>query len=143
MAVAPGVLLGVVLGALAAWASTGTFAGTGATGGSEIHVVFQIHTKPSLANDSIFVSSAQLTFECSSVTYETLQGGSTSSPRTSLDNITVKLDADGNTAVTLDGVDCAPGTAIVEADLTGAPYYTAIATLTDRATCRQETRPHG
>ena len=90
----------------------------------------QIHTKAALANDAIFINSSQLTLECSSVTYETLQGGSPAAPRTSANNITVFLDDDGNTAVTVDGVNCSPGTALIEADLTTAPYYTATATLT-------------
>ena len=129
LAFAPGVFLGVVLGALAAWASTGPSAGIVGTVGAEVHVVLQIHTQPSFANDSVLVQSSQLTFECASVTYETLQGGSTSSPRTSLDSITVILDSDGNADLTVDAVNCAPGTAIVEADLAAAPYYTATATL--------------
>ena len=77
----------------------------------------------------ILVDSSQLTFECSSVTYETLQGGSTASPRTSANSIIVVLDSDGNTAVTVDAANCAPGSAIIEADLTVAPFYTATTTL--------------
>ena len=75
-AIAPGVILGVVFGALAVLASSGTASAAGQVG-AEIHVVMQIHTKPSLANDSIYVESAQLNFMCASVTYETLQGGTT------------------------------------------------------------------
>ena len=63
------------------------------------------------------------------MTYETLQGGSTASPRTSPNSITVILDADGNADLTVDALNCAPGTAIIEADLNAAPYYTAVATL--------------
>ncbi len=129
LACAPGVFLGVVLGALAAGASPGPSAGIVATSGAEVHVVLQIHTAPSFANDSILVQSSQLTFECASVVYETLQGGSTSSPRTSPNSITVILDSDGNADLTVDAVNCAPGSAIVEADLVAAPYYTATATL--------------
>jgi len=127
MAIAPGVFLGVVLGALAAWASAGPVAGPAVSVGAAVHVVVQIHTKASLANDSIFISSSQLTLECSSVTFETLQGGSPAAPRTSANSITVLLDGDGNTAVTVDAVNCSPGTALIEADLTTAPYYTATA----------------
>ncbi len=130
LAIAPGVFLGVVLGALAAWGSPAPMAGTAGTVGAAVHFVLQVHTKASLANDSILIDSSQLTLECSSVTFETLQGGSPASPRTSANSITVLLDDDGNTAVTIDAVNCAPGTAIIEADLTTAPYYTATAKLT-------------
>jgi hypothetical protein len=125
MAIAPGIFLGVVLSALAAWGSPAPTANIVATAGAEVHVVLQVHTNASLANDPILISSSQLVSRCSSVTYETLQGGSTSSPRTSPDQITVILDDDGNTAVTVDAVNCAPGPSTVEADLTVAPYYTA------------------
>jgi uncharacterized repeat protein (TIGR01451 family) len=128
--IAPGIFLGVFLAALAAWVGATAASGNGATSGSQVHVVLQIHTKPGLANDSIVVDSTQLTFECSSVTYETLQGGSTAAPRTSLNSIVVVLDSDGNAAVTVDAVNCAPGTAVVEAALTVAPFYDAQTKLT-------------
>jgi len=127
--IAPGIFLGVFLAALAVWSGGNATAGPAPTVGSAIHVVLQIHTKASLAKDSIFIESPQLSFECSSVTFETLQGGSTSAPRTSPNNIIVVLDSDGNTAVTVDAVNCAPGTAVIEADLTVAPFYTATTTL--------------
>ena len=59
LAIAPGVFLGIVFGALALWTS-GAAAGNGATVGSEVHAVLQIHTKPNLANDSVLVDSSQL-----------------------------------------------------------------------------------
>src|SRR5579863_3315618 len=97
--IAPGIFLGVFLAALAGW--WGGSAGAVPIVGSEVHVVLQIHTKASLAKDSIFIDSPQLSFECSSVTFETLQGGSPAAPRTSANNIIVVLDSDGNTAVTV------------------------------------------
>jgi hypothetical protein len=44
-------------------------------------------------------------------------------------NIQVVLDDDGNVTVSLTGIDCAPGTSVIEADLTVAPFLTALTTL--------------
>ena len=39
------------------------------------------------------------------------------------------LDDDGNVTVVVDGTDCAAGTDLIEADMTGAPYLTATTSL--------------
>ena len=48
----------------------------------------------------------------------------------SFDEITAVLDDDGNATVDVAGLDCAPGTDVIEADLEQAPYLTALTTLT-------------
>src|SRR5580658_3237092 len=129
LAIAPGIFLGVLFAALALW--PGGDASAVATAGSQVHFVLQIHTKPGLANDSVFIQSQQLNSACSagSVTYETLQGGSTAVPVTSPGSITVVLDSDGNAAVAVDAVNCASTTVTIDANVTTAPYYLATTTL--------------
>jgi uncharacterized repeat protein (TIGR01451 family) len=101
-----------------------------AASGSQVHAVIQVETSPSYAGDTVHISSSQLQDSCDGViTFETLQGGSTIAPRTSLDSIDVILDDDGNVTVVVDGADCAPGSDLIEADLTGAPYLTATTDL--------------
>ena len=39
------------------------------------------------------------------------------------------MDDDGNVTVSLTGIDCAPGTSLIEADLVRSPYLTAEASL--------------
>jgi hypothetical protein len=48
---------------------------------------------------------------------------------TTVNNIQVALDDDGNATVGVVGMDCAPGTSVVEADLEVAPFLTALTTL--------------
>jgi uncharacterized repeat protein (TIGR01451 family) len=101
-----------------------------AAGGSQVHAVIQVETSPSYAGDPVDISSSQLQSACGgTITFETLQGGSTTTPRLSIDSITVVLDDDGNVTVVVDAPDCAPGTDLVEADLTVAPFLTATTTL--------------
>jgi len=98
--------------------------------GSAVRAVVEVHTSPSFAGDAVHIDSSQLQSSCKGhITFETLQGGSTVAPRISANNIIVILDDDGNVTVTVNGVDCAPGTDVVEADLTVAPFLTALTTL--------------
>jgi len=100
------------------------------TGASEIHAVIQVETSPSFAGDAVNIDSSQLSSSCAGVHFENLQaGGTTSSPHETTDNIQAILDNDGNATVVVEGWDCAPGTDVVEADLTVAPFYTALTTL--------------
>jgi nitrous oxidase accessory protein NosD len=102
-----------------------------APSGPEVSAVVQVQTSPSYAGDPVLISSSQLKASCGGgVTFETLQLGSTLSPRTSPNSITVVLDGDGNATVVVTGVDCAPGSDLVEADLTVAPYLTETTTVT-------------
>ncbi len=102
--------------------------------GSQVHAVIQVETSPSYAGDLVQVSSSQLSDSCQgTVLFETLQGGSTTSPRVAINVITVALDDEGNATVVVDASGCAPGSDLVEADLTGAPYLTATTILDVKA----------
>jgi len=92
------------------------------TNQSNLLAIVQVETSPPFAGDSVELSSSQLQATCTggSGFGEFVGGGPTA---------TVTLDDDGNATVFLVGTDCAPGTSVVEADLTVAPYYTALATL--------------
>jgi hypothetical protein len=100
------------------------------TGQSEIHAVIQVETSPSFAGDAVNIDSSQLSSSCAGVHFENLQnGGTTSNPHETTNNIQAILDNDGNATVVVEGWDCAPGTDVVEADLAVAPFYTALTTL--------------
>ncbi len=91
------------------------------TGQSVVEAIVQVETSPSLAGDPVDFSSAQFENTCGTsffISYAT-EGAS----------ITAPLDNEGNVTVVLVGVDCAPGSSIVEASLVSAPYYTATETL--------------
>jgi len=96
------------------------------TGQSEIYAVVEVETSPSLSGDPVTVSSTQLAAVCGgAVLFGSLQPGANYSP----DSVTVVLDADGSATVSLYGIDCAPGTSVISADVGVAPYYTALGTL--------------
>jgi hypothetical protein len=98
--------------------------------GSQVHAVIQVETSPAYAGDHVIISSSQLEASCGgTILFETLQGGLTTAPRRSFDSINVVLDDDGNVTVVVDGNDCAAGSDLVDADLTTAPYLTALTTL--------------
>jgi len=100
------------------------------TGGSQVHAVIQVETSPAYAGDSVNISSSQLQASCGGqILFETLQRGSTVAPHRTFNSITVVLDDDGNVTVVVDGANCAAGTDLIEADLTGAPYLTATTSL--------------
>jgi len=101
---------------------------------SNINVVVQVETSPSFAADDVSISSSQLFASCALVYIATEQAsgpypyyGATYSTNAPL---TVALDDDGNVTVEIDGIDCAPGSDVIEADMEVAPYYTALGTLT-------------
>jgi hypothetical protein len=88
---------------------------------SDVMAIVQVETSPSFAGDSVELSSSQLQSACTEgASFAGIAHGITT---------TVTLDDDGNATVYVFGYDCAPGTSVVEADLTVAPYYTALATL--------------
>jgi len=101
------------------------------TGASEIHAVIEVGALPNFAGDAVNIDSSQLSASClNGVTYENLQlGGTTGSPHTSTNSISVIFDNDANATVVVDGTDCAPGTDVVEADLEVAPFVTVLSTL--------------
>jgi hypothetical protein len=99
------------------------------TGSSAIAVVVQVESSPSFAGDTVDITSSQLEATCTEfigfiqpLAEETMGGGA---PLV----VPVTLDDDGNAAVALFGQNCAPGSSVVEASLTVAPYYTALGTL--------------
>jgi hypothetical protein len=102
---------------------------------SNVNVVVQVETSPLFAGDPVSISSSQLFASCDGPVYLTTEQasgpipyiGSTESESAPL---TVTLDNDGNATVEVDGYDCAPGNDLIEADLIGAPYTTAVSTLT-------------
>jgi hypothetical protein len=106
------------------------------TGQSEIHAVLQVETLPSFAGDTVNIDSSQLSASCRTLTFENLQvpGGGPAqtvppTPNVQLNRIDAVLDNDGNATVVVDGIDCAPGTSVIEADLEAAPFITAFGTL--------------
>jgi uncharacterized repeat protein (TIGR01451 family) len=99
-------------------------------GGEQLRAVIEVSTSPSYAGDPVLIASSQLQSSCQGhITFETLQGGSTVAPRTSANSITVILDDDGDATVVVTGSNCAPGTDVIDSDLTVAPYLTAITTV--------------
>jgi hypothetical protein len=89
------------------------------TGQSNILTVVQVETSASFAGDPVLISSSQLLASCGF--FEFGDDAPTD---------TVFLDDDGNADATFFGQDCAPGTDVVDASMTAAPYLTAIGTLT-------------
>jgi hypothetical protein len=98
------------------------------TGQSEVHAIIEVETLPSFAGDVVSVSSSQLNASCANVFYTSIADGDAAENPVE-DEITAVLDDDGNVTVDVAGIDCAPGTSVVEADLEQAPYLTALTTL--------------
>ena len=105
------------------------------TGQSEVHVIIQVETLASYAGDTVNIDSSQLSASCGTLTFENLQvpgGGPQTVPPTPNvvpNRIDAVLDIDGNATVVADGIDCAPGCNVIEADLEVAPFITALTTL--------------
>ncbi|HVC70936.1 MAG TPA: hypothetical protein VNC61_11840 [Acidimicrobiales bacterium] len=96
------------------------------TGMSEIHAVVEVKTSPSFADDTVNIASSQLAAVCGGAI---LFGSLQPNVNFSADSVQVALDADGNATVSLYAIDCAPGPSLIEADLTVAPFLTALTTL--------------
>jgi hypothetical protein len=96
------------------------------TGQSEIRAVIQVETNPSLAGDPVDIESSQLAASCGGAI---LFGSQNPSAVYTPDSVLVTLDDDGNVTVNVYGIDCAPGDAVIAADLVDAPYSSAITTL--------------
>jgi hypothetical protein len=108
----------------------GAYDTDGHSTGSQVRAVVQVHTSPSYAGDPVHIDSSQLQSSCgATVTFESLQGGGVGNVTTGTNSITVILDDDGNATVVVEGSNCAAGTDVVEADLTVAPFLTALTTL--------------
>jgi hypothetical protein len=100
-------------------------------GASEIDVVIQVEALAIFANQTVDISSQQLFLSCLSLSWKSSALNTPSQVIGTTAGVTgVILDNDGNATVELQGEDCAPGPSLIEADLNGAPYTTATATLT-------------
>jgi uncharacterized membrane protein len=95
------------------------------TGSSFVDAIVQVEASPSFANDDVSLSSAQFQASCQLISFGSFsaQTGSTAS------TLIMTLDNDGNGTAILVGEDCAPGSSVVEADLTVAPFSTALGTI--------------
>ncbi|MGH9017926.1 MAG: hypothetical protein ACRDY1_09295 [Acidimicrobiales bacterium] len=80
---------------------------------SLVVAVVQVATSPAFAGDDVDLTSSQFSSTCTGVS------GLASLP----------LDDEGNALGIVIGEDCAPGTSLIEASLTSAPYYTATVEL--------------
>ena len=94
------------------------------TGASQVDAVVQVEACTKFAGDKVNIGSQQLTVDCLTLTFGSLQPGAPPG-----NPITVILDNDGNATVSVTGTDCAPGTDLIEADLVAAPYLTATTNL--------------
>ena len=106
---------------------------TGSVASPDLNAVIQVETKSALAGETVNISSLALESSCKSVSFETLQGGSVSSPTVMPNSIPVILDGDGNATVVVNGVGCVPGKYLIEADMPKAPYLSATTTLVAHA----------
>ena len=88
------------------------------TGQSEVHAVVQVEACPVFAGDAVNIASPQLAASCA-------RGRPPSAPCSpephTTTSIQVVLDDDGNATVSLNGIDCAPGPSVIEADLDCRP----------------------
>jgi hypothetical protein len=107
------------------------------TGQSEVNAVVEFEDE-SAADQTVTIDSSQLSASCGgTITFSDLQGvtatlppGSTITPVTSTNQVTLVLDNDGNANAVVSGTDCAPGTDIFDASLPGPPFTSVLATLT-------------
>ena len=102
------------------------------TGQGEVHAVLEF-SDPTAAGQEITIESPSLTAACGgTITFSDLQGvasGTTITPVTSVNQVTLTLDSAGNADAVVSGVDCAPGSDIFDASLTLAPLTTETAIL--------------
>jgi hypothetical protein len=97
------------------------------TGQSLIGAVIQVETSPSFAGDLVNIDSSQLQSACGGAIF---LYSNASGPLTGfVNNIQVALDDDGNATVLVTGINCAPGSSVIDASMTTAPYDTALTTL--------------
>jgi hypothetical protein len=101
---------------------------------SDLNVIVQVETSPSYAGDLVSISSSQLFASCITTYFNTEQVTGPlafANVTYSLDSpLEVALDDDGNATIWVTGVNCAPGSDVIDASMTVAPYLTAIGTMT-------------
>jgi hypothetical protein len=106
------------------------------TGESDLNVVVQVETSASYAGDLVSISSSQLFASCAAG--DTFLSTEQPSGPLVYFNVTYSIDAplsvalddDGNATIWITGINCAPGTDVVDASMIAAPYLTAIGTIT-------------
>jgi hypothetical protein len=97
---------------------------------SNIDAVLQVETSPAFAGAPVVISSSQLTGSCEVLYFGTTQGATGGNLNFVADSpITVALDNDGNATVIANGINCAPGSDLIDASLADAPFATALTTL--------------
>jgi hypothetical protein len=94
------------------------------TGTSDVAVVCQVEANPSFAGKTVTISSTQLASRCTGV--KLLGAGGFIF---TISSATITLDNDGNTQVYFMNLDCAPGSALVTADVDSPPFATAVTKL--------------
>ena len=92
------------------------------SGPSTVMTTVQVEASPAFSGDIVNVSSTQMASSCGLVYFVPYQGNFG-------ENVNLVLDNDGNATVIVIGEDCPPGSDVIEADLTVAPYDTALTTL--------------
>jgi hypothetical protein len=97
---------------------------------SNVDVVVQVETSPAFAGAPVVIDSSQLIGSCGIVYFGTTQGSTGGNLSFVADSpITVALDNDGNATVIANGINCAPGSDLIDASLADAPFATALTTL--------------
>jgi hypothetical protein len=98
------------------------------TSTSSFAAVIQVETSPTFAGDTVDVESSQLQASCADVgDVRPRNAQFLSSPSVLI--IPLVLDDDGNATTDILGLDCAPGTDLIDADMAVAPFATVLGTL--------------
>ncbi|HVC69915.1 MAG TPA: hypothetical protein VNC61_06575 [Acidimicrobiales bacterium] len=100
------------------------------TSSSAFAVVVQVEASPSFAGDLVDLSSSQLDASCAIDGFARPRFNVSFNIQPSPLVIALILDDEGNATTSLFGENCAPGTDVIEADMTVAPFDTALGTLT-------------
>jgi hypothetical protein len=94
---------------------------------SQVYVNFLIEENPVYAEQTVDVTSGQLTDRCE---LGTTLWSSTGGAAIGTTGVSAILDNDGNADVTFEGISCASGPSLVDAELVGGTHDTFITTFT-------------
>jgi len=99
---------------------------------SQVYVNFLVEEAPVYAEQTVDVSSAQLTNRCEpgKTLWSSTPGLGGGGVLLGTTGVTAVLDNDGNAVVTFEGISCAAGDSLVEADLVGGTGDTFTTTFT-------------